>query len=514
MKNLTITLLTCLLLLFLLAGCLQPAPNSRPWLIQYATEIPADLPPDNEAAVAQPASVNLPTRRPPDSPYLTPTPDQPRTLPTLRPEPETYFVQSGDYLAAIAWRYNMDVEYLLAANNLENPDVLEIGQEITIPAMIPSVPSSAFKIIPDSELVFGPVSSTLDINEFVKLEGGYLASYTDEVFDVSLSGARVVERVSAEFSVNPRLLLAILEYRSGWVTSRKVDSASLDYPLLFDNPNYKGLYLQLAWMANQLNRGYYLWQVNALSHINLAGGRIVSFDPTLNAGTAGVQYALGLGSTPEDWQRAVSAAGVYQTYMDLFGIPFDLTFEALVPADLEQPVLRLPFEPGQPWSFTGGPHAGWGTGSAWAALDFAPPGEEFGCFKSDAWVTAVADGVILRSGDGQVVQDLDGDGLEQTGWTILYMHLESRDRIPAGTVVKAGDKIGHASCEGGISNGTHLHLARRYNGEWISADAGLPFILSGWISAGDGEEYSGTLVKDGRIVYSWDGRVDENQIEY
>ena len=59
--------------------------------------------------------------------------------------------------------------------------------------------------------------------------------------------------------------------------------------------------------------------------------------------------------------------------------------------------MQLPFEKGTTWSFTGGPHGGWDSGSAWAALDFAPPGEPAGCVSSDAWVVAVADGLILRA---------------------------------------------------------------------------------------------------------------------
>jgi hypothetical protein len=35
--------------------------------------------------------------------------------------------------------------------------------------------------------------------------------------------------------------------------------------------------------------------------------------------------------------------------------------------------------------------------------------------------------------------------------------------------VKTGDRIGHPSCEGGAANATHVHIARRYNGEWIPA---------------------------------------------
>jgi murein DD-endopeptidase MepM/ murein hydrolase activator NlpD len=175
--------------------------------------------------------------------------------------------------------------------------------------------------------------------------------------------------------------------------------------------------------------------------------------------------------------------------------------------------MQLPFEKGQIWSFTGGPHGGWGSGSAWAAIDFAPPGEVLGCVQSDAWITAVADGVVLRAENGAVIQDFDNDGLEQTGWTLLYMHVETRDRVRPGTFLTAGDRIGHPSCEGGVSSGTHVHLARRYNGEWIPADQDVPFIFDGWTTVGLGAEYDGYLTKDGQTIEAWDGRDSINEIQ-
>ncbi|HNZ01192.1 MAG TPA: M23 family metallopeptidase, partial [Anaerolineaceae bacterium] len=211
--------------------------------------------------------------------------------------------------------------------------------------------------------------------------------------------------------------------------------------------------------------------------------------------------------------KSVSAEGVFSTYQSWFGYPFDLAIEPLLPVNLNQPLMILPFEPGNSWSFTGGPHGGWGDGSGWAALDFAPPGEGQGCVLSPYWVTAVADGLIVRSENGSVIQDLDGDGYEQTGWTVLYLHIDSSERVAAGTYVKAGEPIGHASCEGGFSLGSHVHLARRYNGEWIPADGSVPFNLEGWISQGDGIEYNGRLVKNGVVVEAWDRFVPQNQIQ-
>jgi len=112
-----------------------------------------------------------------------------------------------------------------------------------------------------------------------------------------------------------------------------------------------------------------------------------------------------------------------------------------------------------------------------------------------------------------VVQDLDGDGIEQTGWSLLYLHLTINEGVTAGVYLHQDDLIGLPSCEGGYTTGTHLHLARRYNGVWIPAAGEVPFTLSGWIASSTGNEYDGYLTKDGQTVEAFDGRADFNQIE-
>ncbi len=493
--------------LLFLAGCYRPGPTAQPWQTSLPGQsVPSQLPSNG-------LSVELPTQRSYNSPYLTPTPDAPHALPTLRSQEVQYVVQAGDSLSLIATAYSISVSPLAAANGLTVSDWLQPGQVLTVPAPQPDIPSSEFKILPDSELVNGPMSTTLDVAAFIQSQGGYLSRYSEEVDSRSTSGAEIVTRVSSEYSVNPRLLLALLEYQSGWLSQSAPPAKIATYPMgLIDNSR-QGLYRQLAWAANQLNYGYYLYKVNGLAYTQLADNHLVPFPATLNAGTVAVQRFFAQLDDASAWTNAVSQNGLYATYSRLFGIPFDLAVEPLLPADLSQPELRLPFADGELWSFTGGPHGGWDSGSAWAAIDFAPPGTAYGCFSSSSWEVAVADGVITRSENGAVVLDLDGDGYEQTGWTILYMHVASQDRIAAGTVVHAGDRIGHPSCEGGVSNGTHLHIARRYNGEWISADGNLPFVMDGWTSHGDGNEYDGTLTKGGQTVTAWDGRIAENQIQ-
>ena len=92
------------------------------------------------------------------------------------------------------------------------------------------------------------------------------------------------------------------------------------------------------------------------------------------------------------------------------------------------------------------------------------------------------------------------------------MHLATRERASAGSFVRQGDPLGHPSCEGGFSNGTHLHIARTYNGRWVSADGALPFVMSDWTSQGLGREYDGLLVRGEEVREACECREDLNAI--
>ncbi len=506
--NLAMIFIAFLVLFGIMLACVQSAsPGDSPdWNISGLNKAPAE----GEAGVATPDPSGAGALAS-GGPFLTPTPDPPHPLPPPRTEVEYYTVKPGDFLSQIAQQYGVSLNQLIQANSITDPNLVEVGVTLTIPVPTPEGKGPAFKIIPDSELVYGPTAAGLDLTTFIASQGGYLNAYSEEIEEQEVSGAKIVERVALDYSVNPRLLLAVLEYQSGWVTQPDPQKTERAYPIGLADPYRKGLYRQLAWVANGLNRGYYLWRIHAVGNW-LVDGQVLPVDPTINAGTAAVQYFFSMLYTRTGWEQAVSENGLFKTFTALFGYPFNYGIEPLAPADLAQPELRLPFEAGRRWSFTGGPHGGWDTGSAWSALDFAPPGEALGCVQSDEWVTAAADGLIVRSKRGAVMQDLDGDGNEGTGWVIFYMHIETRDRVAEGTFVRAGERIGHPSCEGGVSNGTHLHLSRKYNGEWISADRAPLFNLEGWTARSAGGEYDGYLDREGTTIEAWEGRRDENAI--
>jgi LysM repeat protein len=151
-------------------------------------------------------------------PVVTPTPDTPRNLPTPRQAADQYIVQSGDTLGSIAHAYSVGLEDLMAANGLTDANTISVGQALVIPVPQAGASGPSFKILPDSELVYGPASTLFDVEAFIREKGGVLAAYTQDVDGEILDAAQIVTLVARNYSVNPRLLLAVLEHRSGWVS--------------------------------------------------------------------------------------------------------------------------------------------------------------------------------------------------------------------------------------------------------------------------------------------------------
>jgi LysM repeat protein len=516
-----------LLVLVLLTACQRPEPQ----VTISATLAPLVPPPTPPITPLPAAALGGENVQIPPTPEIQPTPSlapqpatpQPQLPPyegTPTPDPTqgyvggelllSHTVAPGETLVSIAQRYGTEPEELIQMNGLEDGDFLFAGQVLQVPGGA-TILSPSFKIIPDSELVYGPAAADFDVAATVASYGGYLASYQEAVEGQMLSGAQIVQLLADRFSVNPRLLLAALEFRAGWLT--RPAPPQVDYPMGKTDVRYEGLYAQLRWAADQINMGYYGHAEGGLTTFEVGGTR-VAFAPDLNSGSTGIQYWLAAhdGASYETWLQEIGPSGFFATFSRLFGNPFAYTVDPLWPVDLQQPPFRLPWAVGETWYFTGGPHGGWASGSAWAALDFVPDHDQLGCYQTDAWVRAMAPGLVSRSGFGAVVVDLDGDGFAGTGWAVTYMHLESRDRAPEGTQVDVGDPLGHPSCEGGFSNGTHVHISRTFNGRWISADGALPFAMSGWVSQGLGREYDGLLVRDGVTKEACECRDEVNAI--
>ncbi len=442
----------------------------------------------------------------------TPTPDATRPAQAVQTE-KSYEVQAGDTLSAIARMYKVSIGALREANNLDSSDMLVLGQLLEIPDNYLALGPN-HKLIPDSELVYGPGQIGFDIEVFLGSWDGYLntVSETDHR-GITRNGAEIVTYVAQNYSVNPRLLLAILEQQTGWVVGSNAGDVSQAYPFGYVKSGYKGLLRQLSWAADMLNYGFYGWREESLHVLDLMDGSQLALAAGLNAGTVGLQFYFSQMYSSDVWHTIVVEGGFDSLYTEMFGNAFGYAYEPLLPTYMEQPVLEWPWDTQEVWYFTGGPHGGWDSGSAWAGIDFGPPNIAHGCQPAPSWIRASADGQVVRASEGAVVQDFDGDGYEQTGWILLYMHIDATDRVSVGQTLRTGDLIGHPSCEGGYSSATHLHFARKYNGVWIAADnPEAPFNIDGWLVESANREYDGWLVKDDKWIEAWYGPGSINSI--
>lgn len=409
----------------------------------------------------------------------------------------TYVVRRGDTLQLIANRNQTTVQQLVKLNGLRNADRISVGQVLKVGTRVESRTivthgGPAEYILPDSEIIYSPAYKNFNVEQISKNAGGYLNDYRETVEGRLLTGPQIVQMISERFSVGPRVLLTVLELRSGWVTQNTLDVIRNPYPMGYKLAGWEGLYRQLFWAAERLNAAYYLYNQDELTTLSLFDGDQIRLAANLNAGTVAVQNLIARSGSWETFNEAITNGDFIETYKWLFGPPKQFALNTIVPPDLKQPAFRLPWADDQTWWFTGGPHNGWAPGSAWAAVDFAPSTAMGTCRASKEWAIAVAPGQVIASDIGRVIVDLDGDGFQGTGWAIMYMHMATQDRVPVGTMVNTGDHIGHPSCEGGVSTGSHLHFARMYNGEWIRADdPRAPLDLNGWVVMSTSAQYDG-----------------------
>ena len=341
-----------LALVLWLAGCVRPGPNPPTFTTPNAAT-PGVV--TDGGATSQPAAdpslplqTQLGTPAPAYNGQPTPDPAHYETGAGGAATLGSHTVAVGETLGILAQRYGTTVEELMRLNGLTNPDLVQLGQALQVPGgEIQQVVSPDFKIIPDSELVYGPAARDFEARSFVSGLNGYLLRVSEEVEGQALDGPAILQLVADRHSVNPRLLLAVVEHRTGWVTQATPAATTADLGAgAIVTP---GLYGQLSFAANLLNLGFYGRAEGGLRGFNLGDDTQVLFSAVINDGTAGVQRYLGAisGTTRDAWLEATGATGLYATYQRLFGNPFGYAVEPLLPAGVAAPPLVLPWAAGE-----------------------------------------------------------------------------------------------------------------------------------------------------------------------
>ena len=143
------------------------------------------------------------------------------------------------------------------------------------------------RIIPDAVYVNGPDAASFNIAQFINQQGGWLYKYDAWAFSGTRTAAEIVEYVANNYSVSPKLLLALLEYQAGVFSNGSISDDIEAQIMGIDSPYRIGVYLQLARTADTLNDAYYRWREGDLIEFELADGSIVRPDPLAKRSDSG-----------------------------------------------------------------------------------------------------------------------------------------------------------------------------------------------------------------------------------
>lgn len=353
----------------------------------------------------------------------------------------------------------------------------------------------------DGQFVFGPNVGKFDVASYLRGVGSPLYEYAD-----------VIELWCAYASVNPRVVLTLIEMRSGLV--RRNSNANVANPIGYSQLGFEE---QVKILVIELATNFYEYlytygsRSNGLSptkrridtSVKLDDGSIITLPINIQAGSYAVLRTLAPISTKEEFSFISSTSaslGFISTYHELFpgDDPLDESNQinpmTAPPADL----LQFPFPVGSSWWFNG-PHNwnGAGYGPPYSSMDFGTSANSCSSPPTGDWSVAAAGSSGYHPGDYSCWFRVD----HGNGWSTSYYHLRN---VRGNGSISRNDPIGTIACEtcaGGSASAPHVHFSLLYNGAYTDLDGTK---LSGWtIHVGNGSYNSGYIERDGQTKYPY-----------
>jgi len=310
----------------------------------------------------------------------------------------------------------------------------QLARAATDPSQIKSISQENFIYTPREMLEF-------DIEAYLRKQAPQL-----------LNQAESISHWSGRTTISPKIIITLLEHQSKLLSS-KATNKDLEWALTHLSTE-DDLSSRIGEVATVLAEAYYT---------NLADD---NREPEHDA----------LKSIIGDGEK--SAKELTVDFINLF-------FSLFPQANLEQKsltsqhtknrppidLLQLPYPIGQAWQTWGGTHSFTGQNSGpRSSLDFRSNRGGFGSNTSNIWVSSASGGRAVKHSSCFV------EVLASGGWSTTYYHLDNV-QINTGQSVSRNmrlanyaNNLSQSICDGGMSNGPHVHFSLKRNGIYVSLD--------------------------------------------
>ncbi|MFL5803562.1 MAG: peptidoglycan DD-metalloendopeptidase family protein [Roseiflexaceae bacterium] len=347
------------------------------------------------------------------------------------------------------------------------------------PTAPPAAPSTAAPValalfFDDHRFTYEPGFYAPQIQAFLDAQPGPLKQFSFMVGDRRHSFAEVLTGQSSYYSVNPRVVLALLELQSRTLSTASPSAEQIGWAIGYhgENGNKRGLAAQVRWAVRQILLARHDYPQYA--PLTYADNSSVPPPPGMSMSEYAVARVLAPTTTPDRLPQLLQS--FLETYTRLFGDPRTPPADWPPPAG---PFLSWPLEkPAQVTSFFdhGGPFLTHnfrdGVVTYWGRqeIDIA-----FAYNGHDGWDYAAAPpDMALAAADGEVIFAGNADDNCAThavvldhgnGYRTLYWHLYRVD-VAIGDRVARGQPVGMVG-QSGCATGPHLHFGVQYLGRNI-----------------------------------------------
>ena len=334
-------------------------------------------------------------------------------------------------------------------------------------------------IVSDEQFVWGPNVGEFDIREYLTTHNSPLLEYAEDV-----------EVWAAYTSINPKILLAVIQLRNGWIDHIP---ENIEQEVILAELETVSMNLANAFYEHMYTWGDRSTELSAKSSelpiFNLSESGSVQVEPDTTSASFALASLLAVDQDQATWQSQIkpkSPDSFSRLFASLFPDtdPLDRS-NNLDPASLPpEDFLQLPFPMGADWTFNG-THSwhGGDIGPDRSSMDFSTNWPR-GSTLPDHYTVASHQGVGYVYAPSRTNlpcwMAIDYEMEPGEVWSTSYYHLSNLgDPGDRGWMVRnqSVGKLGTEVCNGGFASSAHVHFTLRYNGAFFDLDG---VKLSGW----------------------------------